>query len=76
MFLGLVDSNAQVNAYRQSIGLYKDQINSHMVHITFYREVTKLVNEIKTLLKNKNGNEEKIDGLRTELKLKMENWKK
>ena len=74
-FIGLVDSNAQANAYRSALGLHIDEVREHMKHVTFYRQITKRVDEIKTLLKNKNDNKEKIKELRDRLKFDMESWK-
>ena len=74
-FVELVDSNAQNAAYRKMLGLYKDEVNAHMANVLYYREVSTLVDEIKMLLKNKKGNEQKIEQLRTELKLVIEGWR-
>lgn len=74
-FVELVDLNAQNKAYRKILGLYKDEIAGHMINIVFYREVSKLVIEIRMLLKNKKGNEEKIEQLRDKLGLTIQRWK-
>jgi hypothetical protein len=73
-FIQLVDSNAQVPVFKKTIGLTKDQVHGHMQNIVFYRAVVKISEEIKTLLRNKKGNEGKITELRAELKSTMEKW--
>jgi len=74
-FVGLVDSNAQVPAYRKTMGLTKDQVHGHLKHITFYRRVVELSEEIRPLLKKKKGNEEIIKKLRDELKATIGRWR-
>ena len=75
IFVELVDSNGQIAAYRKRLGLYKDEIPAHMSVLGFYRRIVILVNEIRTLLKNKKGNEQKIQQLRAELELVIEGWR-
>ena len=74
-FINLVDSNAQINAYKKKIGLNKKEVAGHMVHINFYRRVAKLSHQIKSLLENETRDEEEIEKLRGELKLEFERWK-
>jgi len=73
--LDLVDSNAQIAAYKKSLGLSKDDIMQHIGNITFYREVISLTIQIRTLLKNKKDNRQEIEGLRSQLKTTVEEWK-
>ena len=75
IFLDLVDSNAQIAAYKKSLGLSKDDIMQHIGNITFYREVISLTIQIRTLLKNKKDNRQEIEGLRSQLKTTVEEWK-
>ena len=73
--MDLVDSNAQIAAYKKSLGLSKDDIMQHIGNITFYREVISLTIQIRTLLKNKKDNRQEIEGLRSQLKTTVEEWK-
>jgi hypothetical protein len=75
IFIGLVDSNAQVPAYHKTMGLTKPQILGHIQHVTFYRRVVELTEQIRPLLRNKKGNEDKIEELRNELKDTYGRWK-
>jgi len=75
-FVELADSNAQIKAYRSKLGLYKDEIQEHMKNISFYRTIARLVTEIRFLVKNKEGNEERLAELRDNLKSAMERWRR
>ena len=75
IFLTLIDSNAQIAAFKKTIGLSKDQVLGHMQHVIFYRQVVKLTEEIKPLIRNKKGNEDRIEQLRNELKSIIEGWR-
>jgi hypothetical protein len=74
-FVELVDSNAQIAAYKKHLGLTKDQVHGHLRSIVFYRNVIRLSDEIRLLFKDKVGNIEKIKELRRELKDVFKGWK-
>jgi hypothetical protein len=75
IFLELIDSNAQIAAFKKSLGLSKDQVLGHMKYVTFYREIVALTEQIKPLLKKKKGNEKTIGRLRNELKSVIKRWR-
>lgn len=67
-----MDSGGQNKAYKKKIGIHSSDIVAHRNKINFYRNVVRLVDEIRLLIKNKKGNEEKLEELREELKAILE----
>ena len=75
IFVRLVDSNAQVAAYKKILGITKKDIAEHIPNMGVYRRLSAISYEIKMLFKAFKIDREQIKVKRKELNEVLKEWK-